>query len=53
MEYYEANPSASGQTIDQLRLEYRLLPKVGRNFDGKSSRAIDGWCCCSEVDAKL
>ena len=36
VEPYEANPSESGYTIDQLRLEYRLLGKVGGNFDGKS-----------------
>ncbi len=27
----EANPSESEYTIDQLRLEYPLLGKVGRN----------------------
>ncbi len=38
----EANPSESEYTIDQLRLEYPLLGKVGRNSFGKSSRAIAG-----------
>ncbi|MEO9125441.1 MAG: hypothetical protein ABI262_12270 [Microcoleus sp.] len=40
VEPYQAARSRIRGNMKQLRLEYRLLVKVDRNFAGKSSRAI-------------